>query len=289
MEVFGIYANRTKDNAITAAISAVDFLLNQGVKCLVEPLIFNLLSEEQKSLVEQHNLNEFQNSADAVLSFGGDGTLLLVASALLHSEIPVMGFNVGKLGFLAEFNVDELVVSLKDLLSGNFRLIERTVLETSFNSTKYYALNDFVVEKQFTSKMITVRTYSDDHFVGEYRADGLILTTPTGSTAYNLSCSGPIIAPSARVVCVTPISPHTLTIRPLVIPDTNEITFELMETGDGAILVADGHTIGIIQESDKISFKVSDLKVKLIKPKKTSFYDVLRNKFLWAATTIEKV
>lgn len=287
MEVFGIYANKSKEKAVNAALQAVSFFVNNGVKCIVEPKIYSLLDSEYKSFVMEKQLNQFPDNADCVLSFGGDGTLLTVARALLFAEIPIMGFNVGKLGFLAEFDIEFLNKSLKELITGNYRIVDRTVLEMNLSNNRIFALNDFVIEKKNTSKMIVVRTYSDEHFVADYRADGLIITTPTGSTAYSLSCSGPIIAPSARVICLTPISPHTLTIRPLVIPDSNEISFQLLESGDGAILVADGFTIANINSDTKISVKVSDLKVKLIKPKQSSFYDVLRNKFLWATTNIE--
>lgn len=289
MEVFAIYANKSKDTAIKAALNTIYMISNAGLKCIVEPDIYEMLEDDIRSYVIQKPLEQFQNLADCVLSFGGDGTLLNIARNLIFSEIPIMGFNVGKLGFLAEYNVDLLHQAIKDLLNGNFRLVERTVLETEIDNKKVFALNDFVIEKQNSSKMITIRTYSDEHFVGDYRADGLILTTPTGSTAYNLSCSGPIIAPSAKVLCITPISPHTLTIRPLVIPDNNDITLQLVEAGGGAILVADGFTIAQFESNFILTFRISDSKVKLIKPKQSSFYDVLRNKFLWASSTLDKL
>ncbi len=285
MEVFGIYVNESKKRAIDASLQAVTYFVNKGIKCIVESSIYLLLDSEYKQAVGVLPLEQFASSADCVLTFGGDGTLLTAARALIFAEIPIMGFNVGKLGFLAEYNIDNIQSSLEELLSGNFRIVDRSALETTIDDKRYFALNDFVLEKKNTSKMIVVRTYSDEHFVADYRADGLIITTPTGSTAYSLSCSGPIIAPSARVLCLTPISPHTLTIRPLVIPDVNEITLQLLESGDGAILVADGFTVADINSNNKIVLSVSDLKVKLIKPKPSSFYNVLRNKFLWAATT----
>ncbi|HRP01351.1 MAG TPA: NAD(+)/NADH kinase [Candidatus Kapabacteria bacterium] len=277
----------SKEKAVNASLKAISYFVNNGIKCVVEPEIYALLSADLKALVRELPLEQFQNVVDCVLSFGGDGTLLTVARALIFAEIPIMGFNVGKLGFLAEFDIDLIVEALKDLTSGNYRIVDRTVLETNLDGERFFALNDFVIEKLNTSKMIVVRTFSDEHFVADYRADGLIITTPTGSTAYSLSCSGPIIAPSARVLCLTPISPHTLTIRPLVIPDSNEISLQLLESGNGAILVADGFTVANIDSDNKITLKISDLKVKLIKPKPSSFYNVLRNKFLWAATTIE--
>ncbi len=287
MEIFGIYVNKIRQRALDKALDAVRILTDKGFSCIVESDIYNLISEEFKSKVIEKKLTGICKDADVVLSFGGDGTLLAVARETLINGTPIMGFNVGKLGFLAEYNVDNLEENLNSLLSGDFRLVDRSVIETTLNSNKIYALNDFVIEKINTSKMITIRAFSDEHFVGDYRADGLILTSPTGSTAYNLSCSGPIIAPSAKVLCITPISPHTLTIRPLVIPDSNEITFQLIEATEGASLVADGVTIAKLKETDRLQLKISDLKIKLIKPKKSTFYDVLRNKFLWATSNIE--
>jgi NAD+ kinase len=285
MKRVALYENQDKPKAIEFALKTIEILNNLGTDCIVTPSLAIYVDNDYKSYIQVHDVEEFYKYADAVVSFGGDGTLLTVAREMLLSEVPIMGFNVGKLGFLAEYSVDNLDASISELLDGHYRLVDRSVLETIIDGKIIYALNDFVIEKINTSKMITVNTYSDQHFVGEYRADGLIITTPTGSTAYSLSCSGPIIAPSAKVICLTPISPHTLTIRPLVVPDANEITLELSDNGEGAILVADGITIKSVEPSDKISFKISNLKVKLIKPLKSSYYDVLRNKFLWASNS----
>lgn len=287
MKRIALYENQSKPKAIEYALKTIEILNKFGSDCIVSPSLAALVDDDYKSYIQIHQIDEFYKYADIVVTFGGDGTLLTVAREMLLSEVPIMGFNVGKLGFLAEYSVENLESSIKELLDGNYRLVDRSVLETIIEGKTIYALNDFVVEKINTSKMITVNTYSDNHFVGEYRADGLIVTTPTGSTAYSLSCSGPIIAPSARVICLTPISPHTLTIRPLVVPDANEITLELSDNGEGAILVADGITLKSVEPNEKINFKISKLKVKLIKPLKSSYYDVLRNKFLWASHSLD--
>jgi NAD+ kinase len=287
MKRVALYENQSKPKAIEYALKSIEILNNLGTDCIVSPSLAAFVDDDYKSYIQVHELYEFYKFADVVVTFGGDGTLLTVAREMLLSEVPIMGFNVGKLGFLAEYSVENLESSIKELLDGNYRLVDRSVLETVIDGNTIYALNDFVVEKINTSKMITVNTYSDQHFVGEYRADGLIITTPTGSTAYSLSCSGPIIAPSAKVICLTPISPHTLTIRPLVVPDANEITLELSDNGEGAILVADGITMKCVEPNERINFKISKLKVKLIKPLKSSYYDVLRNKFLWASHSLD--
>ncbi|MDP2365549.1 MAG: hypothetical protein Q8M94_17495, partial [Ignavibacteria bacterium] len=162
----------------------------------------------------------------------------------------------------------------------------RAIIETTLNGETVYALNDFVIEKKDSSRMITVMAYSNEHHIADYRADGLIITTPTGSTAYSLSCGGPVIAPSTRVICLTPISPHALTLRPLVVPDTNEITLKIFSPTGDVHFVADGQIHKTISNGEIIVIKRSDLFIKLIKPTNSSWYDLLRKKLLWAANPI---
>lgn len=287
MKIVAIYENTDKKEAISYASKAAEILVNLGVECIVRPTLSDFLPDHIKGSVKFAQVCDFEKVADMVISFGGDGTLLTAAREMLMCDIPIMGFNVGKLGFLAEYSVNKLDESISQVINGHFRLVDRSVIETSINGENYFALNDFVIEKRNSSKMITVSVFSNEHCVGDYRADGIVLTTPTGSTAYSLSCSGPIIAPSAKVLCITPISPHTLTLRPLVIPDTNEVSFKLIDSGDGVILVADGITIGNLRTNDTIKFKLSEERVKLIKPQDSSYYDILRNKLLWAANSFD--
>ncbi len=287
MKVVAIYENTDKQEAIDCAARAAEVLVNLGVDCVVRPSLQPFLQGHITGSVKIAEVREFDKIADIVISFGGDGTLLTAAREMLMSDVPIMGFNVGKLGFLAEYSVKQLEENITDVINGKFRLVDRAVIETTFRGETYFALNDFVIEKRNSSKMITVTVFSNEHCVGDYRADGIVLTTPTGSTAYSLSCSGPIIAPSAKVLCITPISPHTLTLRPLVVPDSNEITFKLSDSGGGVILVADGITICDLGTDDEIKFKLSDERVKLIKPQDSSYYGVLRNKLLWAANSFD--
>ncbi len=287
MKRVAVYENTDKEEAIKYAAKAAEVLVNLGVECVVRPSLSQYLPPHIEGSVKVHEVCDFDKLADMVISFGGDGTLLSAAREMLMCEMPIMGFNVGKLGFLAEYSVLELEKNISQVVNGNFRLVDRSVLETYVNNKRYFALNDFVMEKRNTSKMITVAVYSNEHCVGDYRADGIVLTTPTGSTAYSLSCSGPIIAPSAKVLCITPISPHTLTLRPLVIPDTNEVTFSLTDAGGGVIVVADGTTITELETGDSIKIKLSEERVKLIKPQDSSYYDILRNKLLWAANSFD--
>jgi NAD+ kinase len=288
MKRIAIYENTDKPAAIKYACQAAEILVNLGVDCIVRSSLSPHLPPHIEGSVKIADVCDFDKIADMVVSFGGDGTLLNAAREMLMCEVPIMGFNVGKLGFLAEYSVENIELHINQVVNGNFRLVDRSVIETTFNGQRHFALNDFVMEKRNSSKMITVTVFSSEHCVGDYRADGIVLTTPTGSTAYSLSCSGPIIAPSAKVLCITPISPHTLTLRPLVIPDSNEVTFKITDSGGGVILVADGITIGDIATDDVIVFKLSEERIKLIKPQDSSYYDTLRTKLLWAANSFDK-
>ena len=288
MKKIALIANDQKPEAIRWAIFAAKKIIELGGQCCVKPQLHSKLDDEFKSKVQECSLESFEKFADTVITFGGDGTMLASARSLLNNEIPIMGVNVGKLGFLAEYTIADLETSLYDLIEGNYRLVDRAVLETEVAGEKIYALNDFVIEKKKTSRIITIKTFSDDNFVGDYRADGIILTTPTGSTAYSLSCDGPIIAPNTKVLCLTPISPHTLTLRPLVIPDNCHVSFIVDSPSGEARLVADGHEERTILNGEKITIKASSLRVKFIKPQNVSYYDVLRNKLLWAANSFDR-
>jgi NAD+ kinase len=287
MKKIALYENASKPEAIKWAEFAANKLRDMGAECCASSELIGRFDPESRKAVKALHPEEFDKFADVVISFGGDGTILSASHVMINTDTPIMGVNVGKLGFLAEFSVNNLEKSLDDMLKGNYRVVDRFAIETELNGEKLYALNDFVIEKRHSSRMITVQAYSDEHHVADYRADGLIITTPTGSTAYSLSCGGPVIAPSARVICLTPISPHALTLRPLVIPDTNDITIRLFSPTGEATLVADGNIERVITNDVNVVFRRSDAIVKLIKPQKSSYYDLLRVKLLWAANVVQ--
>jgi NAD+ kinase len=283
-----LYENSSKPEAAVCAARAADYLIQRGSECCAGATLYAQFDSQLQSKIKVLSVDEFEKFADVVLSFGGDGTILSAARSMIGSETPIMGFNVGKLGFLAEFSVNELEKSLDDLLSGNYRVVDRTMLEAETDGRMIYALNDFVIEKKASSRMITIHAYANSHYIGDYRSDGLIVTTPTGSTAYSLSCGGPIIAPATQVICLTPICPHSLTLRPLVMPDTNEITLKVNSPTGQVSLVADGQSESILNNGDSVRFKKSDAFVKLIKPLVSSYFDLLRKKLLWAANAIDE-
>lgn len=218
MNRIGLYVNLGKTDALRRIVEAVELLLKRGAEVCVEPEVKARMVPALAEHVEALPLEEFGRFADVVMCFGGDGTMLACARRLAESDLPLLGINLGKLGFLAEFPADALDRTIDDVLSGRYRIVDRALLETTVElderPTMLFALNEFALEKRESSRMITIHAWVDEHYIARYRADGLLVTTPTGSTAYALSCGGPIIAPSAQVLCLVPICPHMLTLRP---------------------------------------------------------------------------
>ena len=286
MKNFALFENCDKHESAKYAEITASKLISYGVEVYARPELVEKFKPGLKELVKPVPQNEFEKFADVVVSFGGDGTMLTAARLLINSNIPIMGVNVGKLGFLAEYSIHKLDEAVKDLMDGNYRIVDRFALETTLHGELLYALNDFVIEKRHSSRMLTVSAFANDHHIADYRSDGLIITTPTGSTAYSLSCNGPVIAPATRVICLTPISPHSLNLRPLVIPDTNELKFYVNSPTKEAHFVVDGQHTRVIANDEEVIVRRSDAIVKLIKPIESSYYDLLRKKLLWAANTI---
>ena len=284
MKNIALFITTDKPEAVSWAEYAAKKLLEVDAACITTPELIHLFSEEIQEKIVQHPLSDFEKYVDILMTFGGDGTMLGAARNMIGSEIPIMGVNVGKLGFLAEFSVENLGRAIYDLMEGNYRVVDRSLMETVIEGETIYALNDIVIEKKDSPHMITISAYANKNYIGDYRADGLILTTPTGSTAYSLSCGGPIIAPSTQVICLTPISPHSLTLRPLVIDDSIQITLKVHSPTGEANLVADGQVARVLKNNESISFNKSESKIKLIKPLDNSYFDLLRNKLLWAAS-----
>jgi NAD+ kinase len=283
METIAIFTLPSKPEARKYAKEAAKILNELGINVIANESFLDSINTEEVPFINECPDCDFERKADLVISFGGDGTMLTAAKSLINTGVPVMGFNVGKLGFLAEYPTSLLRESLINLTSGNYRIVERSVLETTIKDKLYYALNDCVVEKKNTSRMITISAYSNSNHVADYRADGLILTTPTGSTAYSLSCNGPIIAPGTPVFCITPISPHTLTLRPLVIPNTTEVRMIVSSPTGESNFVIDGQDVLVIKDGEEVLIKKSDAVVKLVKPLNTSYFDLLKEKLLWAS------
>jgi NAD+ kinase len=224
--------------------------------------------------------------ADLIIVLGGDGTLLSAARAIKSREVPLFPVNLGGLGFLTAISMDEIFPELERAFRGEHRIGRRKLLETELlrgdrQIGRYDALNDVVVTKSSIARMIDLDTHVDHMFVCRYKADGLIVATPTGSTAYSLSAGGPIIFPSVGAICLTPICPHMLTNRPVIVPDTSAIRIIVQAEDDSAFLTIDGQIGEPLQKGDQIICRSSNYALMLIRPPRMLFFDVLRQKLKW--------
>lgn len=226
--------------------------------------------------------------ADVLISLGGDGTLLDTLSLVRDSGIPVIGINFGRLGFLASINKDEIRKAVEALQNKEFTLDKRSLLSLESKHHLFgeenFALNDITIHRRDKSAMMIIHAYMNDEFVNSYWADGLIIATPTGSTAYSLSCGGPIIYPSAQNFVITPIAPHNLNVRPVIIPDDVSLTFEV-EARSAKFLVSCDSRTETVDRSVKITLNKADFHVNLIRLNNESYLKTLRNKLLWGIDT----
>ena len=230
--------------------------------------------------------DEVPEGCDLVMVLGGDGTLLAAARAIGRRETPLFPVNVGSLGFLTAITIEDLYPELERAFRGEHRIAKRKLLATEVVRggevvAAYEALNDAVLTKASIARMIDLDAHVDEQFVCAYKADGLIISTPTGSTAYSLSAGGPIIFPSVPAICITPICPHMLTNRPVLVPETSVIRVISRTPGESVFLTIDGQVGNPIREGDTLVCRSSDYTLRLIRPPHMMFFDVLRQKLKW--------
>lgn len=228
--------------------------------------------------------DKLAEDTDYVFSIGGDGTFLEAISYVVRTDIPIIGINSGRMGFLANIAKDEIENALDSLFRKEYDYESRTMiqLETENNlfGDQNYALNELTIFKKDTASMITVHTYLNNTFLNSYWADGLIISTPTGSTAYSLSVGGPIVVPNSNNFIISPIAPHNLTVRPIVISDMNEITLKVEGRSQQFIASLDHRSV-IFDKGAELLIKKAGYQIKLIKLKNTSYFNTLRNKLMW--------
>ena len=277
----GILARVDKPQAAVLTRSLAEELGRRGVEVLLEKRTAELTGGA--GVDEQ----ELASSCDLLVVLGGDGTILRALHRMRGTVPPVFGINLGSLGFLTGVHSDEWPSAVESIAAGDFQLSTRTLLRVQLDRgarsvETFTGLNDAVVSRGHHSQLIKVEVRIDGQELSVYHADGLIVATPTGSTAYSLSCGGPLITPSSSVICITPISPHSLTMRPLIIPDTLELTVKVDSSGSEARLVADGQIEIPIGKNDQVLIKRSATQVKIVKHAESTFFDLLRNKLLWS-------
>ena len=270
--VFAIYGNAYKRQAILP---------------FIERAVAYLESHHATPLVEPENIE----GADYVISMGGDGTFLEAANKVGDREIPILGVNMGRLGFLADVLPSEIETTLDHVLRGDHIIEDHTVIKLETNGETVecnpFALNDIAVLKRDSASMISIRAYVNGDFLVNYQADGLIIATPTGSTAYSLSNGGPIIVPQSGSLCITPVAPHSLNIRPIVINDTSVIELEVCSRSHNFLVAVDGRSMKMAEET-RLTIRKAPYTIKLIKLKSQRYFSTLHEKLMWGADTRQR-
>jgi NAD+ kinase len=261
-------------------------LANKNIDIVVfEPLIV-LLKKQVPSVISfgSFKTSEELNGVDYMFSVGGDGTLLESVSFVEKIKTPILGINTGRLGFLTSASSQEIDGVIDQVLKKEYDVDTRTMLDVSLKENPFndlnFALNEVTIQKRDSSSMIIIHTYLNNVFLNSYWADGLIISTPTGSTAYSLSCNGPIVLPNSGNIIITPIAPHNLNVRPLVIPDNIEVRLKIEGRAENCLIALDYKSATIPMESE-IIIKKSTQQINLIRLKNHEFLSTLRNKLMW--------
>jgi len=287
MNKIGIIAKRNKPEATNIIYHLVDWLRQKKIEVYIENEMAQLLGphalEPNVNTVERE---AFPSHAEMILVLGGDGTLLSVARLVGDHKVPILGVNLGGLGFLTEIALEELYRVLERVIQGDFTTDERVVLSASVirkgkGVAEFPVLNDAVINKGALARIIDMETTINGEYVTTFKSDGLIISTPTGSTAYNLSAGGPIVYPSLHCIILTPICPHTLTNRPIVVPDEVEIRATLKTRQQEVMLTLDGQQGFPLEVEDVVEVKKAAVGILLIKSPYRHYFEVLREKLKW--------
>ena len=283
----GVVVKPHTPDALETLCRLTTWLNERGLTLVGGPEIQHEQIERQTGCaVEVVSDGELARQVDLMLVLGGDGTMIATARMVGDTEVPVMGVNYGGLGYLAEFPIEELFPALEAILAGQYQVQQRLMLSVELWRgdqlvTRNRVLNDVVVNKSALARIIEIEAYLNQQFVNLFRADGLIVATPTGSTAYNLSAGGPIIFPSMNAVVITPICPFTLSNRPIVVPDDSMIEVRLMTRNEEVALTLDGQVGFPLQAGDRAVIRKSKTSFNLVQPRNRNYFDVLRNKLKW--------
>lgn len=275
-----VVPNQFKDKHFKVTLEVMTWLIDRGIEAYLPPELSHFKDLSEYDFIDDHDLP----TIDYCMVLGGDGTIISTSRNYYEYEIPMIGINLGNLGFLAEIELHDMHATLEELLKGNFVVEQRMLISANDDEKDFlgYALNDIVISRQSISRMINFDVYVNDAFVNSYRADGVIISTPTGSTAYNLSAGGPIIAPNQNAIVMTPICPHSLTARSIVLAgdDDVKITFKHPRNShvNDLLVTIDGQETTRIFKEDTISIRRAPKNVRLVRLRKNEFFEILRRK-----------
>lgn len=283
---FAIIGNSYQKDKISHTINLINVLQEHNATIKLSKNYYeSTIAPLQLNLTNIHIFDELDFTADVVISMGGDGTFLNAARLVGDRGIPLIGINTGRLGFIANNSPYEIDEIINDIFNNNYTIEDRSNLELScanLNIKKPFALNEIAVLKRDDSAMLTIDTHVDNSYLSTYQADGLIISTPTGSTAYSLSVGGPIIEPNSKTLLITPIAPHSLNVRPFVIKDNVDVQLEVKSRNHNFLVSIDGVSYPC-SEGFLLNIRKAQHCVRIIKRHNHRFYDTLREKLLWGA------
>jgi len=283
----GVIVKRHQPDALETLCALTTWMSRRGITFVGLPEIEREQIEHQTGCpIQIVSEGEMPARVDLMLVLGGDGTMIATGRMLGDNQTPVIGVNYGGLGYLAEFPIEELFPALEAILAGKYKVQQRLMLRVELWRgeeliTQNRVLNDVVINKSALARIIEIEASLNDQFVNSFRADGLIVATPTGSTAYNLSAGGPIIYPSMNAMVITPICPFTLSNRPIVVPDDSMIEVRLVTEKEEVALTLDGQVGFSLQAHDRILIRKSNTAFNLVQPPNRNYFEVLRNKLKW--------
>ena len=284
---FVLFGNIYQAKKSAHVLRLLSILGKYQAEVYIEKEFHQFLTKEQK--MDIHSANVFDRNdfdADMVLSMGGDGTFLKAASYVGNKNIPILGINTGRLGFLADVSPEEMEETFEDIYKGNYKIEDRSVLQVTSEAQplKGYAcgLNEIAVLKRDSSSMIAIHTSINGAYLTTYQADGLVIATPTGSTAYSLSVGGPVIVPHSNTIAITPVAPHSLNVRPIVINDDWEITLDVESRSHNYLIAIDGRS-ETCREGTRLTIRKADYYIKVVKRPNHVFFHTLRDKMMWGA------
>ena len=283
---FAIFGNVYQRKKSQAVFKLIAILQRYDAEIYVDRPFYEFVTEGQHMDVKVDGIFEGDDfDVDYAISMGGDGTLLKTAARAHSKDTPIIGINIGRLGFLADVAPSEIETAISDIYAGNYRVDEHSVIKIETSGEEKlesgpFALNDIAILKRDNASMISIRTNINGEYVTTYQADGLIVTTPTGSTAYNLSNGGPIIAPGTGTLCLTAVAPHSLNIRPIVVPDSSVISLKVESRSHSVLVAVDGKSTSL---HDGTEVRISKAKhtVRIIRFSDRKYYSTLREKMMW--------
>lgn len=283
-----LFGNTFRQEAIDTATHLLTTLQKKNIEVLIEASFFDFLKNCGSNIAvsPENTINNGDFSADIALSLGGDGTFLNTAKHVGNKGIPILGINAGRLGFLSDVADNEIEAALDEIVNHQYQIEERSVLQLITDNSDWqeypFALNEIALLKQDTSSMMTIHVNVKGELLNSYRADGLIISTPTGSTAYSMSVGGPIVVPQSNTFILAPVASHTLSIRPLIIPDNWELEISVSSRSKSFLVALDGRS-DVFSQSANLKIRKAEHTVKVLKRANHTFFNTLKTKLMWGA------